>query len=58
MTDEELQKLIQEDADNSERDIDDYMKGYDIEDLRANVLNYKVIEWLRDRVTIEERDIQ
>ena len=58
VTDEELQKLIQEDADNSERDIDDYMKGYDIEDIRANVLNYKVIEWLRDRVTIEERDIQ
>ena len=54
VTDEELQERIQEDADISERDVDEYMKGYDIEDIRAYALNYKMIDWLRDRVTIEE----
>lgn len=54
MTDEELQERLQGYADQYGVTVDDVTQGQDMGFIRVNELNQKVMDWLREKVTIEE----
>ena len=54
MTEEELQERLQGYADQYGVTVEDVTQGQDMGFIRANELNQKVMDWLREKVTIEE----
>ena len=56
MSDEELDKLLQEYADEYGVTVEELIEGTDKETIRNSELQRKVMEWLYENVTIEETD--
>ena len=54
MTEEELQERLQGYADQYGVTVEDVTQGQDMGFIRVNELNQKVMDWLREKVTIEE----